>query len=113
MVIAMFLWQSIQIILQGICLKNMMRYMLYDDMGHIPKRVFPLGFYPESIASQVRFGNNHFAVIPLNEEPFNIALDNAKLIYVAAHGANGCAAAAAAAALPPRRRRPPRSCPPA
>ena len=64
-------------------------YMLYDDMGYVPRWVFTTGFYPEIIESKKRFGPNSVAVMPLTKDAVDQAVSNGKLIYIAAHGADG------------------------
>lgn len=65
-------------------------YMLYDDMGYIPRAVFTSGFYLESLAARNRWGCNSVAIVPLTKDTMNYALSNGRLVYIASHGANGC-----------------------
>lgn len=65
-------------------------YMLYDDMGYIPREVFTSGFYLESLAARNRWGENSVVIAPLTKETLNYAVSNGHLVYIASHGANGC-----------------------
>lgn len=64
-------------------------YMLYDDMGYIPREVFAFGFYLESLVAINRWGENSVAVAPLTKDTLNYALSNGRFVYIASHGANG------------------------
>lgn len=64
-------------------------YMLYDDMGYIPRWVFTLGLYPVSRAATARWGIGRVAVVALTESTLEQALQNGRLIYIASHGADG------------------------
>jgi len=62
-------------------------YMFYDDMGYIPRWVFALGFYPESLAAKKSLGMGEVVVVPFTKDTLDKALNHGKLIYIAAHGA--------------------------
>jgi len=64
-------------------------FMLYDDMGYIPRGVFSLGFYLESLVAINRWGENSVAVVPLTKDTLDYALGNGRFVYIASHGANG------------------------
>lgn len=64
-------------------------YMLYDDMGYIPRWVFTLGFYPEALAAKKSLGINRVVVAPLTRDLLDEALSKGKLIFIASHGAEG------------------------
>jgi len=64
-------------------------YMLYDDMGYIPRWVFALGFYPESLAAKKSLEIDDVVVAPFTKDTLDTALRHGKLIYIAAHGADG------------------------
>lgn len=64
-------------------------YMLYDDMGYIPRWVFTLGFYPESVVARKSLGDDSVVVVPFTKNTLNEALSNGKLVYIASHGAEG------------------------
>lgn len=64
-------------------------YMLYYDMGYIPRWVFTLGFYPESIAARKSLGVDSVVVAPFTKSILDKALSNGKLVYIATHGAEG------------------------
>ncbi|SKC81923.1 hypothetical protein [Maledivibacter halophilus] len=64
-------------------------FMLYDDMGYIPREVFTFGFYRESLVAINRWGENSVAIVPLNKNTLNYALSNGRFVYIASHGANG------------------------
>lgn len=40
--------------------------MLYDDMGYIPKEVFIIGFYMESLTAINRWGENSIVISSTN-----------------------------------------------
>ena len=61
-------------------------YMLYDDMGFVPRWVFPLGFYRIQRASAERWGANHVSIDPVTRESLDEALQNAELIFLSVHG---------------------------
>lgn len=64
-------------------------YMLYDDMGYIPRWVFTLGFYRVSLAATDRWGDGSVVVAPLSEPALSRALQNGRLVFIASHGADG------------------------
>jgi len=64
-------------------------YMLYDDMGYIPRWVFTLGFYPESLSANKSLGPDSVVVAPLTPNTLSEALSTSKLIFIASHGAEG------------------------
>jgi len=64
-------------------------YMLYDDMGYIPRWVFTFGFYRVSLAAIERWGDGSVVVAPLSGPALNQALQNGRLVYIASHGADG------------------------
>lgn len=64
-------------------------YMLYDDMGYIPRRVFTTGFYLESLVSVNRWGQGSVAIVPLSEDTMEDAFADGRLVFIASHGADG------------------------
>jgi hypothetical protein len=64
-------------------------FLLYDDMGYIPRWVFALGFYCDSIVAINRFGDLSVAIVPLNNSTIDYALENGRFIFVSSHGADG------------------------
>ena len=64
-------------------------YMLYDDMGYIPRWVFTLGFYRVSLVATERWGAERVVVAPLSESAIDQALQNGRLVYIASHGSEG------------------------
>ncbi|WP_132279895.1 hypothetical protein [Natranaerovirga hydrolytica] len=64
-------------------------FLLYDDMGYIPRWVFTLGFYCDSIIAINRWGDNSVAIVPINNNTINYALENGRFIFVSSHGAEG------------------------
>lgn len=64
-------------------------FLLYDDMGYIPRWVFTLGFYCDSIIAINRWGDNSVAIVPLNNNTIDYALENGRFIFVASHGLEG------------------------
>ena len=64
-------------------------YMLYDDMGYVPRWVFTLSFYRESRAATDRWGGGSVVVAPLSEPALNRALRNGRFVFIASHGVKG------------------------
>lgn len=64
-------------------------FLLYDDMGYVPRWVFTLGFYCDSISAINRWGDNSVAIVPLNNNTIDYALENGRFIFVASHGLEG------------------------
>jgi len=64
-------------------------YMLYDDMGFIPRWVFSLGFMTVSRAANERWGRGSSVVAPLSREALRHAFQKGRLVFVACHGAEG------------------------
>ncbi|MDF1616516.1 hypothetical protein [Petrocella sp. FN5] len=64
-------------------------FLLYDDMGYIPRWVFALGFYRDSMVATNRFGNHSVAIVPLNNNTIDYALENGRFIFVSSHGVDG------------------------
>ncbi|PKM65841.1 MAG: hypothetical protein CVU95_13645 [Firmicutes bacterium HGW-Firmicutes-2] len=64
-------------------------FLLYDDMGYIPRWVFALGFYCDSMVASNRFGDYSVAIVPLNNTTIDYALENGRFIFVSSHGADG------------------------
>ena len=64
-------------------------FLLYDDMGYVPRWVFTLGFYGDSIMATSRWGDNSVAIVPLNNRTIDYALENGRFIFVASHGLDG------------------------
>ena len=61
-------------------------YMLYDDMGFVPKWVFTLGFYRIQLAAQGKWGVGNVSIEPISQESLKEALSNASFIFLAVHG---------------------------
>ena len=61
-------------------------YMLYDDMGFVPKWIFTLGFYRVQLAAQKRWGAGCVAIEPITHGRLKEALDNASLLFISVHG---------------------------
>jgi hypothetical protein len=64
-------------------------YMVYDDMGFVPRWVFTLGFYRISIAANEQWGAGSVAVIPLSRGNLDLALRRGCVVFVASHGRDG------------------------
>lgn len=64
-------------------------YMLYDDMGYVPRWVFDLGFSRVSRAAKARWGRGNVVVVPLSEESLSTAFENGRFVFVASHGGGG------------------------
>ncbi|PKM58463.1 MAG: hypothetical protein CVU98_00815 [Firmicutes bacterium HGW-Firmicutes-3] len=64
-------------------------FLLYDDMGYIPRWVFTLGFYCDSIVAVNRWGDHSVAIVPLNKNTIDYALEKGRFIFVSSHGVNG------------------------
>jgi hypothetical protein len=61
-------------------------YMLYDDMGWVPRWVFALGFYRVTDAADAAWGRGSTAITPLTETSLATALKHGQYIFVASHG---------------------------
>jgi hypothetical protein len=64
-------------------------YLLYDDMGLVPRWVFNLGFYRISLAASERWGPGSVVVAPLDEHHLELALQHGHFVFLACHGING------------------------
>lgn len=64
-------------------------FLLYDDMGYIPRWVFTLGFYRDSIIANNRWGNGSVAIVPLDKKTLEYALENGRFVFVSSHGVEG------------------------
>jgi len=64
-------------------------YMLYDDMGYIPRWVFTLGFYRVSLVASERWGIGQVVVAPVSELAIDQAIQHGRLVYIASHGSQG------------------------
>jgi uncharacterized membrane protein len=64
-------------------------YLLYDDMGVVPRWVMSLGFYPMSLAARARWGPDQVVVAPLDERHLRQALRHGRIVFLAAHGFGG------------------------
>jgi hypothetical protein len=64
-------------------------YLLYDDMGFVPRWVMNLGFYRVSLAARARWGAGQVVVGPLDERHLRQALRRGRFVCLAAHGAAG------------------------
>lgn len=61
-------------------------YVLYDDMGFVPRGVLTLGSYRLAQAANARWGEGSTVVARLNTARLKHALANGKLVYLATHG---------------------------
>lgn len=61
-------------------------YMLYDDMGFVPKWLLTLGFYQVQLAAQNKWGAGNVSIEPITHENLREALCNASLIFFSVHG---------------------------
>lgn len=64
-------------------------YMLYDDMGFAPHWIFPLGFYQVQRAAIEKWGNGYVSIEPVSKESIKEALENAEMVFLSIHGADG------------------------
>jgi hypothetical protein len=64
-------------------------YLLYDDMGVIPRWVMNLGFYRVSLAAQAQWGPGSVVVAPLDEHRLRLALRHGRFLFLACHGQGG------------------------
>jgi hypothetical protein len=64
-------------------------YMLYDDMGFVPRWVWSLGFYRVSSEATARWGRGSVVVAPLDEHHLRLALHHGRFIFLACHGQEG------------------------
>lgn len=64
-------------------------YMLYDDLGYVPKWVFDVGFYRVSKAAKRKWGRGEVVVAPISREAIDTALQNGRFVFLATHGGGG------------------------
>jgi hypothetical protein len=64
-------------------------YVLYDDMGFVPRWVISLGFYRVSLAAREQWGPGSVVVAPLDEHHLRLALRHGRFVYLACHGQGG------------------------
>lgn len=64
-------------------------YVLYDDLGGVPRWVINLGFYRLSGAATERWGPESVIVARLDVPHLRSALENGKVVFLACHGADG------------------------
>jgi uncharacterized membrane protein len=64
-------------------------YLLYDDMGVVPRWVFNLGCYRVSRAATARWGPGCVVVAPLDEHHLRLALRHGRMVILACHGVKG------------------------
>lgn len=64
-------------------------YLLYDDMGSVPRWVFNLGIYRTSRAATARWGPGSVVVAPLDEHHLRLALRHGRFVFLACHGQDG------------------------
>lgn len=64
-------------------------YVLYDDMGVIPRWVMNLGFYRLSRAAEDRWGPQNVVLGRLDEPHLRSALEHGRVVFLACHGAEG------------------------
>jgi uncharacterized membrane protein len=64
-------------------------YLLYDDMGIVPRWVFNLGCCRVSRAATARWGPGSVVVGPLDEHHLRLALRHGRLVILACHGREG------------------------
>ncbi len=64
-------------------------YLLYDDMGFIPRWVFNLGAYRISREATARWGPGSVVVAPLDEHHLRLALLHGRFVFLACHGMDG------------------------
>ncbi len=75
-------------------------YMLYDDMGCVPRWVFCLGFYRISLAARERWGAESVVVALLTQQTLREALGSGRFVFVASHGYWGMVASGQIAVAP-------------
>lgn len=61
-------------------------FVLYDDMGFIPRPLFSLATCRLSRASVKRWGKESLVLAPLNRENINLALMRGRLVFIGSHG---------------------------
>lgn len=64
-------------------------YLVYDDMGFVPRWVFAIGFMRMSQAANERWGSRSAVVAPLSRAALRRALAEGRLVFVACHGSEG------------------------
>jgi uncharacterized membrane protein len=64
-------------------------YLLYDDLGIVPRWVFNLGFYRIARAATARWGPASVVVAPLDEHHLRLALRHGRFVFLACHGQDG------------------------
>jgi hypothetical protein len=61
-------------------------YMLYDDMGFVPKWILSLGFYRIQLVAQNKYGVGRVSIEPINHDNLREALLNGTFIFLSVHG---------------------------
>jgi hypothetical protein len=64
-------------------------YLLYDDMGVVPRWVFNVGFYRITLGATARWGPGSVVVAPLDKQHLRLALKHGKVVFLACHGREG------------------------
>jgi uncharacterized membrane protein len=64
-------------------------YLLYDDMGFVPRWVLNLGFMRIARAANDRWGPGSVVVAPLDEHHLRLALRHGRFVFLACHGNGG------------------------
>jgi hypothetical protein len=64
-------------------------YLLYGEMGFVPRWVMNLGFYRVSLAARARWGPGSVVVAPLDEHHLRLALRQGRFVFLACHGRGG------------------------
>lgn len=64
-------------------------YMLYDDMGGVPRWVFCLGYYRIALAAFDRWGSGSVVVDELSHDSLTHAVEHGDFVFVASHGLDG------------------------
>jgi uncharacterized membrane protein len=77
-------------------------YLLYDDMGFVPRWVMNLGFYRISLAAQERWGPGNVVVATLDQHHLELALRHGRFVYLACHGVDGDITTSQTRITPPR-----------
>ena len=60
-------------------------YMLYDDMGFVPRWVLTLGFYRIAKVVNSKFEKNSVAVLPISKVSLDEALKNGEFVFISVH----------------------------
>ncbi len=61
-------------------------YLLYDDLGVFPRRLFSFAMYPVARSATARWGKGSVKMLPVSRESIQTALAEGTFVFIGAHG---------------------------